>query len=301
MRTMEAFDPSTLPAVTGVPTVGEGQPQNSGLTNGCGALYFLNKSNTGIHLVFEDGSRTILPAWFARVYKLKNRSNQLWMSQAYTLNTQGNPISMLYWEAFQQGEDITGVYNGPLTYETNVGNSVPLQASATSVANDGTTVPTEFIESSISGTKQLSILTDGTLKSLKNTGNANTDFFEYAPADDAGPGGFDMVLRLIWAQSDLVFFDKIGNGEMFRIRNTQGSNSGIIVSGLGGRVRAWSVFSGTGSGTFNHGLQATPNVICPTQNTVGSQTMGWDTANATSVHITAGNGAAWSAIALLMA
>lgn len=146
MRTMEPFDPSTLPAVVGFPTVGQGEAQDSGLTNGCGALYFLNKSNVGINLVFEDGSRTILPAWFARVYVLKNKSNQLWMSQAYQLNTQGSPISMLYWEAMQQGEDTTGLYNGPLTYQTNIGGGALSQA--TSVVNDGLQAPVVLVESS---------------------------------------------------------------------------------------------------------------------------------------------------------
>ena len=126
MRVMQPFDPSTLPQASGSrPTVGEGTAQDSGLTNACGTLYFLNKSNVGVNLLFDDGSYSILPPWFARVYVLKNKtSNRVEMSQAYNLNAQGQPISQLYWEAYQQGEDTTGLYNGPLPYQLNVGNTV---------------------------------------------------------------------------------------------------------------------------------------------------------------------------------
>lgn len=125
MRIVDAFDPATLPAAgTAAPTIGQGLHKNSGLQNQCGSLYFMNKSNTGINLVFEDGSFTVLPAWQARVYTLPNKSNQVWMSQAYQLNTSGNPISMLYWEAYQQGENTNGLYTGPLPYQTNVGSPI---------------------------------------------------------------------------------------------------------------------------------------------------------------------------------
>lgn len=125
MRVMQPFDPSTLPqANSSRPTIGEGEAQDSGLTNACGTLYFLNKSNVGVNLLFDDGSYSILPPWFARVYVLKNKtSNRVEMSQAYVLQTQSNPISQLYWEAYQQGEDTTGLYNGPLPFQMSIGNN----------------------------------------------------------------------------------------------------------------------------------------------------------------------------------
>lgn len=266
----------------------------------------------------------------------------------------------------------------------NVGNSVPLNASSTSVANDGTLTGTEFIEASISGTEHVGIFTDGFMrleksalsadtnllafidlaagghnweiwlktgathalyindltsgntpllllasggiqtdggkivtdgsgnitavvaitpsglvKNVKNMASADQDFYEIAPADDTA--NIDFALRATFLTSDLVFFDKKNAGEMFRIKNTAGANSGIIVSGIGGRVRAWSFFTGNASGNYNHGLGATPNVVLLNASAVGSETLGWDTPTATQVHITNGATIAWTAMALLMA
>ena len=300
---MQAFGPTTLTATTSNQlvdtTAGGPAPQE------VSRAVFINESPFTVTVNVGDGQtgNKKIPAFTVDVVAVGAQfGGKILVSCAADITFSGTaPVSVLYVELYGKHEALPGTYPAALARLISVGNSVPLNATATAVANDGTTTPTEFVEASISGTKHISVLTDGSVKLMKPTGNANIDMLELAPSDDQGAGGFDVTMRLIWAQSDLIFFDKIGNGEMFRIRNVQGANSGIIVSGIGGRVRAWSVFSGTGSGTFNHGLGATPNVVCPTQNTVGSQTMGWDTANATSVHITAGNGAAWSAIALLMA
>lgn len=129
MRQMRAFDPSTLPVAGATnPTQGQGQKVDSGLTEGCGTIYFMNKSNVGINVLFEDGSVAMLPAWFARPLVVKTKSNQIWLSQAYTLTTINNPISMLFQEVYQPGEDTTGMFSGPLPYQQNVGNAL-VQAS----------------------------------------------------------------------------------------------------------------------------------------------------------------------------
>ncbi len=76
------------------------------------------------------------------------------------------------------------------------------------------------------------------------------------------------------------------------------NSDGSIQLHAGGAFSALSIFSGTGSGTFNHGLGTTPRVVLPMEHAAGSQTMGYDSENGTSVHITAGAGAAWVALAL---
>lgn len=115
----------------------------------------------------------------------------------------------------------------------------------------------------------------------------------WAPSDDAS-------LQVSWRATgtEFVLHDDALNARIASFFMGQG---GIRISGLGSRMVAWSFFSGTGSGTFSHGLGTTPTVVLAMQNTVGSQTMGWDSANSTTVHITAGNGAAWTALALDMA
>ena len=68
--------------------------------------------------------------------------------------------------------------------------------------------------------------------------------------------------------------------------------------GSGNFLRQTNHFNGTGSGTFNHGLGTTPKIVIPMTHVSGSQTMGYDSENATQVHITAGAGLAWVAEAI---
>lgn len=68
------------------------------------------------------------------------------------------------------------------------------------------------------------------------------------------------------------------------LRNNQGS-------GLHGLTR----FTGTGTVTATHGLNTTPNHVNVTPHVNGSQTQGYDTEGATTVHITSGSGLAWTA------
>lgn len=149
MRITWVIDPSDTNAVpvvgTTTPTQGQGKAYPSGLTtNGCGTLYFINKSNVVVYIVFEDGSVTELPAWWARPYAPKTRTNQLWLTQGAMLNTQaGNPISQLTLESYQPGEDATGLYSGPINYQTNIGGGALSQA--TSVVQTGSPALTPVV------------------------------------------------------------------------------------------------------------------------------------------------------------
>lgn len=60
-----------------------------------------------------------------------------------------------------------------------------------------------------------------------------------------------------------------------------------------------SKFSGTGSGTFNHGLGVTPDIILANPATGGgSQTIGFSSLNSTTCVVTTGAGLAWNALAI---
>lgn len=293
------------------------------------------------------------------------------------------PIQLLMSTYFSPGEpipDTPQLGNSPV----GIGNSLPISAQASSVADDGRVSGSETVEASVGGIKHISFLNqglcrllldatssnqetielvniatggdtwgifiltsnglsffdatsgktalvlfrDGTvqlsnqnftsdangnitavgltasglIKIVKNMSSADQDMIELAPADDTA--NIDQVIRSTFATSDMVFFDKKNNGEMFRIKNTAGANSGILVSGIGGRVRAWSMFTFAGAGGFtNHGLGAIPNVILGMQNIAGTETLGWiqATATATQVNITTGAANGGVAMALLMA
>lgn len=281
MRPTTPIDPSTIPAVnTNVPTTGQGMVVKSGLQTGCGTLYFLNKSNIGIWIVFEDGSTGIIPAWWARPFTMQQKTNQLWLTQAYILNsTAGNPISQLFLEVYQANEDASGLYSGPIPYQQNLGNNVPINATATSVVNDGNAAGTTIVEATAVGDPSSDVL-------IKNNGSArfrnSVEAINLVPVQDG-------VGRLLG-----IFGYDGTNNHLAMQCNTDGT----VAFHFGGIIGGFSIFSGTGSGTFNHGLGTTPRLVLPIQHAVGSQTMGYDSENATTVHITAGNGAAWVALAI---
>ena len=66
-----------------------------------------------------------------------------------------------------------------------------------------------------------------------------------------------------------------------------------------GSLSRISLFSGTGTGTFNHGLGAVPNFVIPICTAAGStQTMGFSASTSNQVTITTGAGLAWTALAI---
>jgi hypothetical protein len=58
-------------------------------------------------------------------------------------------------------------------------------------------------------------------------------------------------------------------------------------------------FTGSGSGTYSHGTGATPFIVLPVCTAVGSMTVGYDNANATTVHITCGASLSFKALTML--
>lgn len=143
---IDPSDTANVPVVgTTTPTQGQGKAWPSGLLiNGCGTLYFINKSNVVIYAVFEDGSVTEIPAWWARPYKPRTKTGQIWLTQGAVLNTQQQPISQLTLESFQPNEDTTGLYSGPINYQTNIGGGALSQA--TQVIQTGQVAPTPVLE-----------------------------------------------------------------------------------------------------------------------------------------------------------
>lgn len=131
MRIMPPVDVTKLPAAgSAVPTQGQGTAFPSGLTGGQGTLYLMNKSNFGLYLLFEDGSLVAIPAWFARPFTPPTKTGQLWFSQAYQLqNGSVPPIQQLWYEVYQPKEDTTGLYSGPIPYQSVVGGNVTTTAA----------------------------------------------------------------------------------------------------------------------------------------------------------------------------
>lgn len=64
-----------------------------------------------------------------------------------------------------------------------------------------------------------------------------------------------------------------------------------------GNITRLSIFSGTGTNTYTHGLGAAPDIVLPICSVVGSETLGYDTPTSTTVHITNPTGLAFRALA----
>lgn len=65
-----------------------------------------------------------------------------------------------------------------------------------------------------------------------------------------------------------------------------------------GEIGRVNHFTGTGTGTYNHGLGSTPGWVAPIVSVSGSATQGYDTAGTTTVHVTLGSSLAFVAYAI---
>ena len=75
-------------------------------------------------------------------------------------------------------------------------------------------------------------------------------------------------------------------------------NANMQYNLLAGSLARLSIFTGTGTGTYTHNLGATPDIVIVMTHTNGSQTVGYDSENGTTVHITCGAGLAFTALAI---
>lgn len=350
---------------------------NPAFTNKNATLLIYNESGVGLRLTGQvTGVAFDLPAGGWTPQPIPPGETTINYTVLYVLQNQ--PVSQLIATYYQPNEPVSlaTLGNSPIGLSTNV----PLNATATAVANDGNPAGTIFVESSVSSVVHCQIFNDGFLLLQKDatstdqnlqawidlavgghnwetylkTGATHALYFKDLTStnipllllasggiqtdngaivtDGSGnittvgaitASGIEKITKTISASnqyflqmlpSDQATFQwgwgvsSTGNALVSDLNTgtialtiASGAAGGLKLTSKGNFVQAWSFFSGTGTGTFNHGLGTTPNVVLAMQSSVGSQTMGWDTANATSVHITAGNGAAWSAMALLMA
>lgn len=145
------------------------------------------------------------------------------------------------------------------------------------------------------------ILTDG-------SGNVTLSNSKFIKWKDTG-GTPENVIALDNANNVGLFADPLSTlGRVYFVDKSSSEichldSSGIHLSEgtysfLTGSISRVSVFSGTGSGTYNHNLGATPDFIALSTHTNGSQTLGYDSENSTTVHVTCGAGLAFIGLAV---
>lgn len=136
------------------------------------------------------------------------------------------------------------------------------------------------------------ILANGKFIQWKDTGGTIRNAIELDGSNNLGLfAASSSVLGRIY------FGDKNGNPIAHM------DSSGITIeegaySFLTGSISRVSIFTGVGTGTYNHGLGATPDFVIPVCTAVGSQTMGYDSVTSTQVHITCGSGLSFAAFAI---
>jgi hypothetical protein len=141
MQFVGSFDPSA--ALNGYMNVGTQYP-------GCKVLLY-NLSIVAITLNFEDGTTDILHAGEAKYWELDSPCPTLAWSQYVVLNAAPGPVSIVTVTTYDADEHVAGTYPMSLIYLLNLGNSVPLSTSATSIANTGNPAGTDILTAQVSG------------------------------------------------------------------------------------------------------------------------------------------------------
>lgn len=141
MQFVGSFDPSSV--LNGQMNIGTVDPGSKVL------LY--NLSIVSILLNFEDGSTDILHAGEAKWWELSSPTPTLEWKQYAVLNALPGPVSMVSITTYGMDEEIVGTYPMSLIYILNLGNSVPLTTSATSIVNSGNAAGTDIVTAQVLG------------------------------------------------------------------------------------------------------------------------------------------------------
>lgn len=318
MNIATVFDPATSTSDTF--TV----PQSS--ANGKMVVY--NESNISLTFTFQSGNNAYVPAWTAILFHGPfGNVNVTWEHQTILSGSGQAPLSQVVVETYACGEPVPGTFPAALVRQTNIGNSVGLATSASSLVNDGNSANTSIVESTVSGdgSSAVSISNNGVV-AIGTTLNPGSITLMGALSTDNGKlttDGTGMLSAVSFEPTGATSKPKISSDSTGNInidipngtRIVQVNSGGLDLTTSGtfditaGQVHVTnglkfsnnqtmskiSTFSGVGSGTYNHNLGGTPAIVLPMCNTSGSQTMGFDSANGTQVHITAGGGLSFKA------
>lgn len=98
-----------------LPTVSTPATVPSQLTRAGGTLYLVNQSNNNYQVDFQNGNTATLLAQHARLYRLPFPLNAFVVSVQSTVIAPPLKSPQIWGEAFQPGEDTSGLFTGALT------------------------------------------------------------------------------------------------------------------------------------------------------------------------------------------
>ncbi len=319
MKLVAEFDPATEQSDTFL------VPQSAA----CGWMVVWNESNISLDLSFPDGSTGYAPAWYRRKFPTRVGSVKVVWAEHATLSSLAPPISEIIVESYSQNEYVPD--DGPLVRQTNVGNPGGLPTNVTALSNTGNAPGSNWLNVKPSdatantftadNSGNLTVQSDdaGTLTTLLQLIAGASPAVKLAAAsvlvealgalqvDGAltvdgvsnvqdmhvnghlyGHGGYIYIGDKLNADGGAITSDGSGNVVLTQLSASNGINYNI------GRIKELNVFTGTGSGTFSHGLGGAPAFCVAICNIGGSsQTMGVGNYTATTVEVTAGAGLGW--------
>ncbi len=241
---------------------------------------------------------------------IRDFQGKLLVTPAADLNFQNAPGQLLYIDAYGAHEAVPGNYPVSLGWLTNIGNAVPVMSSADAIQNNGNAPGTPIITAQDNASASVNELlnNDGTeTRNILSQGGVLSDVIVIQRWDGVHPAR--------------IFFGGFGSGPGGEV-HLRGKHNGSLIDliqlvpnfaggpaqlVLGGdpavQVKpSWmKAFSGTGSGTFNHGLGITPTLVLVTL--IGSVAGGYATTNytPTTVDITVPSSSTnWRAVALYL-
>lgn len=178
MNIVATFDPSAAVTGTFVPN----------LSNGIGKIVVWNESNWALDVTFTDGTTDLAPAWTATIFNLLGPSGKITWTQDTQLTASTPPISKVWVVAYRNNEAIPGVFPLALVRQANLGNSVNLSTSTTSLVNDANALATQIIESTPTGaaSSTISVLNDGTVVLKGDVAGVLTALLQTIPGAAAG-------------------------------------------------------------------------------------------------------------------
>jgi hypothetical protein len=290
-------------------------------------ILLYNETPLNIDLDFENGSTDVIHAWEANYWELDGSTNEIrWQIDADSINVVSPPINALYPKYYYPDEKIKNKAY-PMALVRQLGGASQL-SGASSLVNTGNPVGQVLINVNDPAGTTVTADNDGQITWLAKVGAALVQWLNVQSTDNplVQLGALNHIVNVLGnldVDGDTLFngrlgvavasdvMDAVATGVLYIKCRAAGAihfqtpngtdqaiidNTGLSFPGNNGwkgstgdkMARTNSINNGSGSGTYNHGLGASPDGCLPYVHQAGSATVGYDSETSTQVHITLG-------------
>lgn len=269
-QTLASFDPSATMS---------GHFTNP-MPGGIGTIVIYNDSGITIDAMWNSESQ-VLPAGMIDAIKICDPAQIISWQQDYILsNVSSWPASIVKAVGYRTDEKLPyAAFPVPLQRTSNVGNSVPITTSATSVVNDNNPIPTNVVEATPqgAGSSQLLLKNDGSGKlsggliSLDALGHITGGVIGTSTTDEIGYGvGGSTGVGIVSATQSLWLFGVGGENDIGYNLYFDGTNFRYLTTGVANRLK----FDGSNILEFFNYPSGTAGTIASTGVTQGNVVQG---------------------------